>query len=61
MNWIKSKTLWFNIIVAVLGILEMNMMVLQPYLGDSYGVIFMVIAVINVILRTVTTTSLKDK
>ena len=61
MNWIKSKTLWFNIIVAVLGILEMNMMVLQPYLGDSYGAIFMVIAVINVILRTVTTTSLKDK
>lgn len=61
MNWIKSKTLWFNIIVAVLGIIEMNMSLMQPYLGDSYGIIFMVIAVINVILRTVTTTSLKDK
>ncbi len=61
MNWIKSKTLWFNIIVAVLGIIEMNMSLMQPYLGDSYGIIFMVIAVINVVLRTVTTTSLKDK
>lgn len=61
MNWIKSKTLWFNIVVAVLGIIEMNMSLMQPYLGDSYGIIFMVIAVINVVLRTVTTTSLKDK
>ena len=61
MNWIKSKTLWFNIIVAVLGIIEMNMSLMQPYLGDSYGIIFMVIAVINVVLRTVTTTALKDK
>lgn len=61
MNWIKSKTLWFNIVVAVLGIIEMNMMVLQPYLGEHYGIAFMVIAVVNVVLRTVTTTSLKDK
>ena len=61
MNWIKSKTLWFNLIVAVLGIIEMNMMVLQPYLGEHYGIVFMIIAIVNVVLRTVTTTSLKDK
>lgn len=61
MNWIKSKTLWFNIVVAVLGIIEMNFSVLQPYLGEHYGIMFMFIAVVNVILRTVTTTSLKDK
>lgn len=61
MRWIKSKTLWFNLLVAILGIIELNMLVLEPYLGDHYGIVFMVIAIINVILRTVTTTSLKDK
>ncbi len=61
MRWIKSKTLWFNLLVAILGIIELNMLVLEPYLGDHYGIVFMAIAIINVILRTVTTTSLKDK
>ena len=44
-----------------MAVVELNMNVLQPLLGDHYGVVFMVIAVVNAILRIVTTTSLKDK
>lgn len=65
MKWLtklhKSKTMLFNILVAVLGIVEMNMQVLQEYLGTHYGIIFMLVAVVNVILRTVTTKPLNDK
>ena len=58
---LKSKTMLFNIFVAIMAVVELNMNVLQPLLGDHYGVVFMVIAVVNAILRIVTTTSLKDK
>lgn len=61
MKWFKSRTLWFNTIVAVLGIIELNFSVLQSYLGDHYGLAFMIIAVINVILRTITTQPIKTK
>ncbi len=65
MNWLKnihkSKTMIFNIIVGVLGIVELNMGLFQAALGDYYGIIFMLVAMINVVLRIVTTTPMSDK
>ncbi len=58
---LKSKTMLFNIFVAIMAVVELNMNLLQPMLGDHYGIVFMVIAAVNAILRIVTTTPLKDK
>lgn len=58
---LKSKTMVFNLLVAIGAVIEMNMSVLQPMLGDHYGIVFMFVALVNVILRSITTTSLKDK
>lgn len=52
MRW--SKTLWFNAAVAGLATLELNFGLLEPMLGTRwYGVAFVAICVINVVLRYV--------
>ena len=58
---LKSKTMLFNIFVAIMAVIEINMSVLQPILGDHYGIVLIVIAAVNAFLRTITTTSIKDK
>jgi hypothetical protein len=59
-SWWKSKTLWVNIIVAVLASLEATTGLLQPYLLDHWYVVVAVgLPVINVVLRIVTTQGLK--
>jgi len=58
--WWKSKTLWINIIVAVLASLEATTGLLQPFLPEHwYVVVAMGLPVINVVLRIVTTQGLK--
>jgi hypothetical protein len=58
--WWKSKTLWVNIIVAVLASLEAATGLLQPYLPDHWYVTVAVgLPVINVVLRIITTEGLK--
>lgn len=58
--WWKSKTLWVNIIVAVLASLEATTGLLQPYLPQHWYVVVAVgLPVINVVLRIVTTQGLK--
>jgi len=58
--WWKSKTLWVNIIVAVLASLEATTGLLQPYLPEHWYVVVAVgLPVINVVLRIVTTQGLK--
>jgi hypothetical protein len=65
MKWLtklhKSKTMVFNILIAVLSIVELNIGLFQAVLGDYYGIIFMLVAIINVILRTVTTQPISEK
>jgi hypothetical protein len=51
----------FNILIGLLGIVELNMGLFQAVLGDYYGIIFMLVAMINVVLRIVTTTPMSDK
>jgi len=59
-SWWKSKTLWVNVIVAVLASLEATTGLLQPYLPEHWYVVVAVgLPVINVVLRIVTTQGLK--
>ena len=59
-SWWKSKTLWVNLIVAVLASLEATTGLLQPYLPEHWYVVVAVgLPVINVVLRIVTTQGLK--
>jgi len=54
--WWKSKTIWFNLIVAMLAALEATFHFLQPIFGGMlYGIGAVVIAVVNAALRIITT------
>lgn len=58
--WWRSKTLWFNSIVAGLGALEASAHLLQPYLpGNIYGYGLALLTVGNAVLRIVTTQGLR--
>lgn len=58
----RSKTMLFNILVAVMGAGEAAFHFLQPHIpGDVYGWGMAVLTVGNAILRVVTTQPLKDK
>lgn len=54
-KWYQSKTYWFNLVLAIFGILEANMGLVRENLGDNYGVFFIFIAVVGVTLRGITT------
>lgn len=57
--WYKSKTLWFNAIIAALAALESSAHLVQPYLpGNAYGYGLMLLTVGNAALRIVTTQGL---
>jgi hypothetical protein len=61
-KWYKSKTLWFNLIVAGLAALETSFHFLQPNIpANIYGILLTVLTVGNAILRVVTTTSIQFK
>ena len=60
-NALKSKTINFSLILAVLGVVEMNLPMVKDMLGDYYGISFMVIAAIVAGLRVVTKAPLSDK
>ena len=54
-KWYKSETYWFNIALAIIGLVEANMSLLKNNLGDNYGIIVIVVGVIGIILRHTTT------
>lgn len=65
-NWIiriiKSKTMMFNIVVAVFGVGEAAFGFLQPYIaGNVFGYGMAILTVGNAVLRVITTQPLKDK
>ncbi len=56
----KSRTLWFNIGVAAFTVLSARVDLLESYLPDGgYLGVMMLIAAVNVYLRTVTNQGLK--
>jgi hypothetical protein len=59
---LKSKTVWWNVLLAILASLEM----LNAHLTTLFGAkvaasVLMTGALINLILRAITTTSLRNK
>ena len=58
----KSKTIWFNVIVAALASLEPVFGTLQAFLpGNVYAYISVFLAVGNATLRVITTQPLSTK
>lgn len=58
-RWHQSKTLWFNLIVAILIALEASLHHLSSILPiEWYGVLATVLAVGNSVLRVITTTEI---
>lgn len=59
---IKSKTMLFALLLAVLGVVQTSMEVFSPYLTpQAYGIATMVIGIVVAVLRVLTTTSLGEK
>jgi len=58
----KSKTMLFNIFMAVMGVGEATFGILQNYIpGNVYAYGMAILTVGNAILRVVTTQPLRDK
>lgn len=60
-KWLKSKTINTALIIALLGVLELNFQYLQEILGEYYGVTWIVFSMLMMVLRSMTTTSLDSK
>jgi hypothetical protein len=58
-RWYQSKTMIVNISLAVFAVLETQLHLLQPIAGPGlYAALAVGIPLVNVVLRTVTTTAL---
>lgn len=57
--WYKSKTLWVNLVAAVLMALEAGTGLLKPYMADTFWVVMAVgLPIVNAVLRIITTQAL---
>lgn len=58
-NWKYSKTIWFNLVMAVMITIEASLHLVQPLIdSDIYGILALCLAVGNTILRVLTTSKL---
>ena len=58
----KSKTMWFALLLVVLGFVADNFNYVQNVIDPRYyGISYIAIGVVVAVLRFVTTTPLKDK
>jgi len=57
----KSRTNITALVIGVLGVIEANIHMLQDLLGKWYGLTFVVVAVIMMILREITTEPVTEK
>lgn len=60
-NWYKSKTINWSLLIALFGMVEINLPEAREMLGNYYGAILMLVAAVNIYLRHVTTKSLEEK
>lgn len=59
---LKSKTIIFALLLAVLGVLQTSMEVFTPYISSqTAGVLTVLISCAVAVLRVITTTSIGDK
>jgi len=62
MNYLKSKTLWFSLLIAIGGILEQSQAVVTQLVGPANtGWVMLVISVGVAVLRIVTTQPINQK
>jgi hypothetical protein len=58
----KSKTMWFALILVILGFIADNFNYVQNVIDPQYyGISYIVIGVVVAVLRFVTTTSISEK
>ena len=61
-QWLKSKSINFALIMGSLGAIESYTGEIKDKLGDTYGLAYAIVFSIGMIyLRSITTTSIKDK
>ncbi len=60
-NWKQSKTIIFNILVAVLGAVELNYDFIKEQNPEYYMYIVIFVTAVNIYLRTITTQPIKEK
>lgn len=58
---LRSKTYRLAIVTAGIGLIEVNMHLLQGLLGQWYGVAFIVVAILSMAIREATTGPVGDK
>jgi len=62
MSYLKSKTLWFAILIAIGGILEQSQAVVSQIVGPAnMGWVMLVISVGVAVLRIITTQPINQK
>ena len=62
MKLLKSKTLWFAVLLAVGGILEQSQALVTQLVGQqNTGLVMLVISVVVAVLRVITTQPLSQK
>ena len=55
-RWWRSRTVWFNVAVAVFASLELSLGTLQPVLPAGwYAMAVIVVPLVNIALRRITT------
>ena len=58
----RSKTMWFALVIAILGVIYDNFMYVQNIIDPrAYGIILITIGVVLAVLRFVTTLPLDEK
>lgn len=59
---LKSRTIQFSILLAVLGVVQASSGVFAPYMTpQAYGIFTIVIGIVVAILRIITTTPILNK
>lgn len=59
---LHSKTMWFAVVLAILGVLEQSSGLIRAWVGEAnFGLVMFVIAILAALLRVLTTLPLADK
>jgi hypothetical protein len=58
----KSKTIWFALALAVLGVIEMQVQLFAQYMTpETFGLFNIAIGIVVAVLRVITTVPLSEK
>jgi len=58
--WYRSRMLWFNALAAVLLVIEQQIGLLKPFMGnETYAAFALAVMSVNAVLRVVTSMGLR--